>query len=258
MKVVCLIENTSKNDQIASEHGLSLYIEINQHKILFDMGQSDLFLQNAQKLGVELKNVDIAVLSHGHYDHGGGLGAFLDTNTKAKIYVSSRSFEPHYNGEKKYIGLDDELMKNNRLLFTYDDVNIDKGITLHHCNNEKRAFDLGSFGLNTVKNGQMVPDDFHHEQYLLLEENGRRILISGCSHKGILNIVQWFTPDVVVGGFHFSKLPLDDTLVDYAQYLNKFPVDYYTCHCTGEKQYDFMKKYMNKLFYLSAGESINI
>ena len=105
-------------------------------------------------------------------------------------------------------------------------------------------------------NDKLIPDDFRHEQYLLIEENGRRILISGCSHKGIVNIAEWFKPDVLVGGFHFSKLPLDDALKGYAGFLNSFDTEYYTCHCTGIEQYAFMKKYIDKLSYLSTGESI--
>ena len=107
-------------------------------------------------------------------------------------------------------------------------------------------------------NGKLLPDDFRHEQYLLIEENGRKILISGCSHMGILNIAEWFTPDALVGGFHFSKLPLDDTLKGYAEYLNSYDTDYYTCHCTGTEQFSFMKSYMKRLNYLSAGQSIII
>ena len=77
MKITSLLENTPCRDDMHIEHGLSLYIETAHHKILFDMGQTDLFAQNAKNLGISLTEVDYAVLSHGHYDHGGGLAAFL-------------------------------------------------------------------------------------------------------------------------------------------------------------------------------------
>ncbi len=99
-----------------------------------------------------------------------------------------------------------------------------------------------------------MPEDFRHEQYLLIKEKGKRVVFSGCSHKGILNIVEWFRPDVLVGGFHFSKLPLDETLAGYAEYLNRFSTVFYTCHCTGTEQFAFMKTRMDRLFYLAAGQ----
>ena len=109
-----------------------------------------------------------------------------------------------------------------------------------------------------LRDGQMQPDDFRHEQYLLIEEAGKRILISGCSHQGILNIVEWFRPDVLIGGFHFSKLPTDKTLRSFAKELDAYDTEYYTCHCTGTAQYEWMKQSMQHLHYLSTGQSIEL
>ena len=258
MRIISLVENTTSNENIGIEHGLSLYIEINGYKILFDMGQSDLFLKNAKKLGIDLSAVDFAVLSHGHYDHGGGLAEFLKVNDHAPVYISQYAFEPHYHGRIKYIGLDTKLKDNKRIRFTEGTTSIGEGMTLFHCNEMVRKYDFGSFGLTVKREGKYLPDPFLHEQYLLIEENGKQILFSGCSHKGILNIVGWFEPDILVGGFHFSKMPLDDTLKKYANDLNQFKTKYYTCHCTGTEQFTFMKQYMNHLFYLSAGQSLQV
>ena len=258
MRITALVENTVGRDCVGCEHGLSLYIETVGRTVLFDMGQSDLFLHNAHALGLDLAAVDVAVLSHGHYDHGGGLATFLKENTKAPVYISRYAFEPHYNGTEKYIGLDTALQKHPRLIFTDGVYPLGDGLTLFHTNERTQSFELGSFGLNTVKDGVFVPDDFRHEQYLLIEEEGKRVLVSGCSHRGILNVAAWFHPDVLVGGFHFSKLPLDDTLAAHAAYLDSFDTVYYTGHCTGEEQYRFMKTRMKHLHYLAAGESITI
>lgn len=256
MKITSLAENTALKENIGAEHGLSLYIKTEFHNILFDMGQTDLFAENADKLGIDLSDVDIAVLSHGHYDHGGGLKKFLEINKKAPVYLSRHAFGEHYNGTTKYIGLDKALKDSNRLIFTDDTYCIDGNLTLFSCNQNEKTYNLGSFGLMMKQGDEFLPDDFRHEQYLLINENGKNILISGCSHKGILNITEWFTPDVLVGGFHFSKIPLDETLVGYAKYLDTFKTDFYTCHCTGTEQFEFMKSYMSRLNYLSAGESI--
>ena len=120
MKITALIENTTNDNYYETEHGLSLYIETAKHNILFDMGQTDMFLRNAHKLGINLADVDVSILSHGHYDHGGGLEKFLDINKKACVYLSQYAFEPHYNGTKKYIGLDTALKNDDRLIFTED------------------------------------------------------------------------------------------------------------------------------------------
>ena len=115
-----------------------------------------------------------------------------------------------------------------------------------------------SSGLTEKAGDVFLPDDFRHEQYLLIEENGKRILISGCSHKGIIDITEWFAPDVLVGGFHYSKLQLDETLMMSARSLAAHPTAFYTCHCTGCDQYEFMRRYMPSLHYLSCGETVII
>ena len=251
MKITALTENTAAFG-LDVYLGMSVFIEQDGRALLFDMGQTDLFAQNAARLGVDLAAVDIAVLSHGHYDHGGGLRRFLELNQKAPVYISRHAFEPHFNGER-YIGLDVSLRDSDRLIFTDGVTKIADGITLYSCSDREKVLDLGSFGLNMKQDGKLVPDDFRHEHYLLLEENGKRVLISGCSHRGIINIMEWFKPDVLIGGFHFNKLPLDGALRSYAETLASYDTDYYTCHCTGVEQFEYMKRFMPRLNYLSTG-----
>ncbi len=258
MKIVSLLENTASSEIVKAEHGLSLYIETENHKILFDMGQSNLFYENAQALGIDLADVDIAILSHGHYDHGGGLGKFLEINKTAPVYINKCAFEPHYNGTEKYIGLDISLKDNPRIIFTDNEFKIDENLVLSTCNEKERKYSLLPSGLNNFENGEFVPDDFTHEQYLLIKEQGKKVLISGCSHKGICDITDWFDADVLVGGFHLSKYPLDENLISVADKLNFSHTHFYTCHCTGQEQYTFMKKFMKNLNYLSCGDSIFI
>ena len=234
IQITALVENTSADPRLGAEHGLSLYIETGAHHILFDMGQTALYAANARALGVDLAGVDLAVLSHGHYDHGGGLAHCLAANPGAPVYLSRYAFEPHYHGSTKNIGLEPALAQNLRLRFTGETTPLGDGLTLYACNARPRRHDLGSFGLTTVRDGAFVAEDFRHEQYLLIEQAGKRVLISGCFHKGILDLVEWFRPDVLVGGFHFSKLPLDETLAGYARALDR----------------------SGTVFYLSTGQSI--
>ena len=257
LKITVLAENTSRCG-FPTEHGLSLYVETGKKRFLFDTGQTALFAENADRLGIDLNRVDFAVLSHGHYDHGGGIRKFLELNDHAPVYVNVRAFEPHYNGTEKYIGLDPGLKDSERIVFTEDAYEISDEFRLSTCNSCKKAVDFGSFGLNMLQDSLPVPDDFAHEQYLLVKEGDQKILFSGCSHKGIINIVEWFRPDVLIGGFHFSKLPADETLAGYARRLDSYNTVYYTCHCTGELQYSYMKKYMKNLHYISTGDTIEI
>lgn len=258
MKITALLENTTKSTNMQIEHGLSLYIETEKHNILFDMGQSDLFADNAKKLNINLSYVDIAILSHGHYDHGGGLSRFLELNTTAPIYISQFAFEPHYNGNQKYIGLDKSLYQNKRFIFTNEKLEIDAELKLFSCNQKERTYNTSGSGLNMLQNDILLPDDFRHEQYLMIEENDKKVLISGCSHKGILNLVSWFKPNYLIGGFHISKLETEADLTNIAKSLNKYQTKYYTCHCTGVKQYNYIKKYMSNINYLSCGQTISI
>ena len=256
MIITALLENTSNRADMQTEHGLSLYIETGTHKILFDMGQTDMFAENAAVLGVDLSRVDLAILSHGHYDHGGGLRKFLEINDCAPVYVSPLAFLPHYNGAEKYIGLDPALANHPRIVLTADTHRIDGSLCLYSCNGRERTRPLSHFGLTEKKNGALIPDDFRHEQYLLIEEDGKRILISGCSHKGIFDISEWFSPDILVGGFHFSKIPPGAELEKMAKALAQYPTEFYTCHCTGAAQLEFMCRYMPNLHGLSCGQRL--
>lgn len=257
MQITVLVENTSTCDAIGAEHGLSLYIETQSNNILFDMGQTELFAKNAELLGISLSQADTAVLSHGHYDHGGGLKKFLETNAIAPIYLSRFAFEPHFNKTEKYIGLDPSLAAEKRLIFTDGTTVIGPNLTLFDCNKENFG-GIGSCGLTVLQNGMHKADDFRHEQYLLIEENAKKVLISGCSHKGIVDIAEHFKPDVLIGGFHFSKLELNETLAEYARRLDKTETVFYTCHCTGTEQFKYLKQYMSKLNYISGGQKIKI
>lgn len=250
MKLVTLIENFTDRCGLTAEHGLSLYIETGSHKILFDAGQSGAFADNAQTLGIDLAAVDVAVLSHGHYDHGGGLQRFREINPTAPIYLSRHAFGDHRNASGKKIGLDEALLADKQLVFVEDFLEIAPGLTLYSCNDRECVYPVDASGMTA----DGAPEGFRHEQYLLMEEGQKRILISGCSHKGILNIMDWFRPDILIGGFHFMKIQDRAFLQMAAERLMQYSTVYYTGHCTGEEQLDCLKLVMgNRLHRIETG-----
>lgn len=261
MKLTVLMENTASEPHFAAEHGLSLYLETNDHRILFDMGQSGKFADNAAELGIDLRDVDLAVLSHGHYDHGGGIRRFFACNDHAPVYISKTAFGSYYHGTRKYIGLNQTLKSNQRFLVTDDLFHIDDALTICSCNGKQPKLPLDSAGLTEEANGVFAPDRFLHEQYLIIREAGKKIVLSGCSHKGVLNIVHWLRPDILIGGFHFMDQPTPpegNSVLDHAaNELLNHPGQYYTCHCTGIEPYRYLKaKMQDRLHYLSAGQQL--
>ena len=252
MKVTVLAENTACRENVTAQHGLSLYLETEGKTILFDMGQDGTFLRNAESLGIDLSKVDMAVISHGHYDHGGGLEAFLQVNVKAPVYIHGLAFGDHFNGTEKYIGLNQKLREHPRLIFIKGSRHLSDNLQLTDGN------DLGwnshPWGLYRREEDVLLPDPFEHEQYLEVAEGEKRILISGCSHKGILNIAEYFQPDVLIGGFHLNKLEAPRELEAIANKLIAGNTLYYTGHCTGDWQYLRLKEIMgDRLQRLSTG-----
>ena len=263
MKLTVLIENTASREDLICEHGLSLYLEAAGKRILFDAGQSDAFAGNAARLGVDLKNVDLAILSHGHYDHGGGMAAFLSINDHAPLYAHEKAFGRHFSGSEREIGLSPALPAHPRLCRTGDVFPLSKGLTLLSCNEKRPLYPLSNEHMHRMEGTELAPDPFFHEQYLLIEEKGKRILISGCSHKGVLNLLSWLQPDILIGGFHWKHLTGEGEsarqLNAYAQALKQFPARLYTCHCTGEAAYRHLKPLMGEqLSYLATGTAIEL
>ena len=273
MLIKTLVENTSISQAFGNEHGLSLYIETKKHRILFDVGASGLFLENADKMNVKISDVDFLVISHGHYDHGGGLDLFLQENGKAKVYLHPQAFQKCFSlrstGESEFIGLDAGLKQNSQIVFTSDCYSIDKEIWLFSNISLKEPRPKSNQGLFTERNGQITDDYFAHEQNLVVEENGKILLLTGCAHNGIINILEHFyalkgrMPDCVIGGFHLSSRSSGhedfDTIDKIAKYLMGTNSKYYTCHCTDIKPYERLKFGMgDRIDYLSTGSEITI
>jgi 7,8-dihydropterin-6-yl-methyl-4-(beta-D-ribofuranosyl)aminobenzene 5'-phosphate synthase len=271
MIIKTLAENTSVSDDLGCEHGLSLYIEIKKRKILFDTGASVLFLKNAKQLGANIDEIDYLVISHGHYDHGGGLKTFLQENKKAEVFLHRLAFKKHYalqkDGMPVYIGLEEDLKQNSRFVFTSDRFFISNGIQLFSNVNRKERLPSPNKGLLTEENGVLMEDDFSHEHNMVIEENGKILLVTGCAHNGIVNIMEHFNsikkrmPDYVIGGFHLSTPSGGDENPAEIERIGKYLLDtkakFYTCHCTGIEPYKKLKEIMGEnIDYISAGSQL--
>lgn len=267
MRIVSLIENTKPEgrDDLTAEHGLSLYIEHNSQHILFDTGATGAFARNAEKLGVDLGTVDVLVISHHHFDHGGGLARFLELNREAKIYLRKSKEENFYFRAlgiiNKYIGLDQELLRKHAGRFEPIEgfTRILPGVSI--LTEIPKPYDLprGNRKLFVKKGAAYEPDDFGHELILVMEEQENLVVFTGCSHNGILNMMTAVTrqfPDkpikAVFGGFHLIGLPILNTMAGsknevraMGKELLKYPVErVYTGHCTGKKAYRVLKEVM--------------
>ncbi|MBQ1991677.1 MAG: MBL fold metallo-hydrolase [Clostridia bacterium] len=272
-KIVALVENTKLSKELYAKHGLCLYIETSEHKILFDLGPDDTFAKNAEKLGIDIKAVDTVVISHGHKDHGGGLSTFMKMNSIAKIYIRKTAFEPHYIKLLKIpfsVSLDKSLARSERFIFTDDNHIIDDELLLFSNVKSSEYHSKSNDVLFAKKANSLIIDSFDHEQNLIITSANNRILISGCSHSGIVNIqkeaerIAKNKMSYVIGGFHLFNPPTKKTennklIDDIAGALNKNKSIYYTCHCTGVRVYEQMKETLkNKLLYLSTGTKLEL
>lgn len=273
MKLVTLLENTSLTEEYRHAHGLSLYLEREGLRILFDAGPNGAFAENAERLGVDLSAVDLAVLSHGHYDHGGGLLKFLEINRRAKIYIHSGAFGDYYaaaEGEPRCIGLNPALKQYaDRFLLTEGEIRPADGLTLFDGVADVFGGGMES-GLLERVDGRLIADPFAHEQNLLAEENGKSVVLAGCAHRGIVNIRERAAallgrePDVMAGGFHLFQIqpgdPEGEALIDrIGRSLAAGNTVYYSGHCTGEYAYGRLREILgDRLHRLSSGAVFEI
>ena len=246
VKIITLLENTAYRETLCAAHGLSLYIETPRRKILFDMGPNADFVANAEALGVDLAAVDLAILSHGHYDHGGGLAAFCRVN----------------------VGLPQGLEDfRDRFILTAGETVIDDELTLF--SEPPAVFDAmsASAGLREQVGEDYPLDTFRHEQDLLIRAAGKTAVVAGCAHRGVVNILAAAKaylgedPDALFGGFHLFELrqgdPTADALIDATgKALLPGKTVYYTGHCTGAYAYERLSAILGERLRPLTGGSV--
>lgn len=272
-----LIENEARDAGLKKEHGLSIYIDTGEEKILFDAGASGDFADNAGKLGVDLKDVDMVVVSHAHHDHTGGLLRFLELNGNAQIYINTyamQSFFYKFLFKKENISAPRELFEKyqERICLLDGDTEINKRITL--VSGFKRVYPLvkSSRSLLVERNGKYQEDEFDHEQAMVIDNSGKLVIITGCSHNGVDNMLETIIErfpgmpvQTVIGGFHLMGFPFDNlmgesgkNICELSDRLLSYGIEKtLTCHCTGKRAYNILKGRMGeKIEYFDTGKNI--
>lgn len=281
MKVTALIENTCApgTEQLRAEHGLSLHIEHAGQRILFDTGATGAFADNAARLGVDIEAVDLAVISHHHYDHGGGLQRFLQLNQQARVYLRSLPagdcrFKLLWID--KYVGLDQTLLREHahRFVFITERTAISPDAVVLTEVGRLHPLPRSNRNLFLAREGTLVPDSFAHELVLVLRERDGLVVFTGCSHQGILNmveaVIQAFPGSpikAVFGGFHLVLVPTLNFIAGSREEVRgigtrmlEYPLEcVYTGHCTGSHAFKVLKGAMGKkLEYLATGRTVTV
>lgn len=258
MRIINLMEDTKGCESCVYEHGFSFYMETKKHKMLLDFGASAATLANAKALGIDLTQVDLSVLSHGHYDHSGGILPFSEINQTAEIYLQKTALEDYYNvsEEEKYIGIDKAIEKLPQVKIIAGNLKIDSEIELFTNITGRRFFARGNRILKRKDGENYVQDDFRHEQCAVIHQGDEHILFSGCAHNGILNILDEYKrlyhayPTMVISGFHMMQKEYTkedkENIQNVAKELTTLPTRFYTGHCTGKFAFDIMKEIMGE------------
>jgi 7,8-dihydropterin-6-yl-methyl-4-(beta-D-ribofuranosyl)aminobenzene 5'-phosphate synthase len=280
MKVKVLVENSvakTNPQSVTPKHGLSLYIEYDDKRILFDVGPSDLFIKNANKMGIDLSKVEYVFLSHGHFDHGGGLKYLFEINQTAKIYIHRLASRKYYGKIfgliPFYIGLDQRVIRENadRVVFVDQDMQIMDGINLLAGFSNEFPQPEANKHLFEKSDRGFIPDKFRHEMGLVLKENNGMVLFTGCAHSGIINMVDEAMgrfPNkkikAIFGGFHIfnplnKKKESDAYIQKLIEAMGKIDSIFYTGHCTGESNFKRLKEKLGeKIQTMNTGERIEI
>lgn len=267
-RIIILSDNRTKDDKLQTEHGLAIYMETASGKYLFDTGASDIFIHNADALGIDLSAIDYCLISHGHNDHIGGLSAFLELNQRAKIILSAKIPGAEYVSVRRYqhsiTGNIDFAKYHDRFVFVEDNATIGS-IHVYANISKKYALPLGDRNLLIrTADGEFIPDAFQHELAFVVDG----VLFTGCAHNGILNILEAIKEPVKVsiGGFHLLDSHLsehfetEEQLYELATYLMAHYPDtvFYTGHCTGDHCFQAMSECNHNLHQFCCGAQIDI
>lgn len=260
-KITTLVENAVYGRNLQAEHGLSLFIENNHHKILFDTGQSDLFIHNAKLSGIDIADVDFLILSHGHSDHTGGLKHFLSINKKAPIICKQETLYRKFKNKRENGIMDSNLLDLSRFHFITGQTELVQGLFLFPDLPVMNPNDTHFEQFFTQTPEGVIADPFNDELAIALATESTYSVLSACSHRGITNILRTigshfpgYTFKLLAGGFHIHNAQ-DDKFNIIADYLkNNLPEQIGICHCTGIDKYALFRQiFGERVFYNYTG-----
>ena len=264
MRITTLIENNlfPEGKGLKAEHALSFYIEVDGHAYLSDVGQSGGFAENARKLGADITKVEAVAISHHHYDHGGGLGCFFDQNDRATVYLREASTEDYVVDSPpdplRYIGLDKTVLQTHVSQIEVVAENQEAAPGLHLLTEIPESYPKpdGDLRLQMLGEDGLKPDLFQHELVTVIEDEGGLVLLTGCAHNGVLNMlaaVRRAFPhhaiQAVVGGFHLHHEDREN-IIAVGEYLleEEIPV-VFSGHCTGKKAMRILNDVLGDRFH---------
>ena len=251
-----LVDNTAYKNFFA-QHGFSALIEINNKRILFDAGQNPITLRENLKLFNEKDGFDYVVLSHGHYDHCDGLKYVIENDLiNGKVIAHKDAFLDKYSGSR-YIGIDKEvkdyLLKKADLEIIEKPYKIDKDVIVSGYVPRKYEYEMEEF--QCIKDGKKVKDNINDDMFLI----AKGILITGCSHSGIINVVEYGKElseiKGVLGGFHLVGIS-DDYLNRVVYYFKSQDFWFMPMHCTGFKALTKLSQ-LNNFVYGHVGKVVH-
>ncbi len=245
LEVTLLVNNLVYKKGLISEHGLSFHLNYDGKQLLFDTGQGLVLMHNAANLGIDFKAIDKLVLSHGHYDHTGGLMQIAELGNPVAVYGHTDLFQERFGkikGINKKIGLpflQDELeYAGMRFHLHAESTEIDPGVVM--SGQVDRVMPDAKVGILLDENGNETKDPVNDDLFLLISTEWGDIVVLGCSHSGIRNSIDHALSlskhgriKLVMGGMHLIGAKAED-VEDHIKYLWDRGVRYLMpIHCSG-------------------------